>query len=126
MAVIGLADGVETGGVAVGSRGTRSSEKGLTGMRNMKYAAIGCFVICGVLLFVAYERYQTNASNVAAMNEMSRSSPLGGLMGGEHLTPATPASTKYALFFAVLAAAGGIACLVAASKTAVSRNPGAP
>jgi hypothetical protein len=32
------------------------------------------------------------------------------------MTPATPAATKYALVFAVLSAAGGIACLVMGSK----------
>ena len=80
----------------------------------LKVIALICFVICAVLLFVAWERYQANAGNVAAMNQMRQSSPLSGMMGGVSMKPATPAATKYALVFAVLAVAGGVVCLIAA------------
>jgi hypothetical protein len=38
------------------------------------------------------------------------------MTGGRRLEPATPESTKYALFFAAVAAIGGVVCLVAAFR----------
>ena len=84
----------------------------------LKIIALICFVICAVLLFVAWERYEANAGNVRAMNQMSQSSPLGGMMGRGQMTPATPAATKYALVFAALSAVGGVACLLGARAKA--------
>lgn len=90
----------------------------------LKVIGVLCLVACAVLLFVAWERNRTNANNVAAMNQMNQRmhrSPLGEMMprsplGGGQMRPAMPAATKYALVFAVVAAAGGIACLVYASR----------
>ena len=90
----------------------------------LKVIGVLCLVACAVLLFVAWERHRTNAGNVQAMNEMSkamRRSPLGRMMpnspmGDVQVRPAMPPATKYALLFAVLAAAGGIACLIYASR----------
>ena len=84
----------------------------------LKIIALICFVVCAVLLFVAWERYQDNAGKVAAMNQMSQSSPLGGMIGGGQMKPATPAATKYALVFAGLSAVGGVACLLGARAKA--------
>lgn len=80
--------------------------------------AIGCFVLCAILLFVAFERYQANAQNVEAL----RQSPFGNMMPVQ-LEPATPAATKYALLFAVLSAAGGVVCLVVANKPTANKPP---
>lgn len=84
--------------------------------------AVGCFVLCAILLFVAYERYEDNAAKVRAVNEMTQSSPLGAMMGRVELKPATPSATKYALVFALLAGAGGVVCLVLAARS----RPAAP
>ena len=77
----------------------------------MKIFGIICFVICAVCLFIAFERYQTNANNVKALNQMQNSSPMGGMMRGmtgqTQMKPATPAATKYALLFALIAGVGG-------------------
>ncbi len=81
---------------------------------------IACFVLMAILLFVAWECYQDNASKVEAANKMMQSSPLGGMMkqmiGGAKLEPGIPAATKYCLLFAVLAGIGGVACWVMAAK----------
>jgi hypothetical protein len=95
-----------------------------------KSIGIGCFVACLILFFVAWDRYRDNANKVEAMNKMIKgtplggmmdqlkSSPIGGMMGGADakLEPGMPDSTKYALGFAVLTAAGGIVCMVMSAK----------
>ena len=77
----------------------------------MKLLGIACLVICAICLFVAIERYQTNANNVRAMNQFRNSSPIGGMLGemtGQgQMRPATPAATKYALLFALISGTGG-------------------
>ena len=82
----------------------------------MKLLGIVCLVICAICVFVAIERYQTNAKNVQAVNQMRNSSPLGGMMtqvtGQGQLKPATPAATKYAMVFAVVFGVGGAVCLM--------------
>jgi hypothetical protein len=98
----------------------------------LKGIGIGCFVLCAILLFVAWERYQDNAKKVDAANQMMQSSPFGGespfggmmegMTGSRKLEPATPAVTKYALVFAALSGVGGVVCLVMAAKT----RPGIP
>jgi hypothetical protein len=74
--------------------------------QNFKTAAIVCFVVCAICLFVAYEQSQSNREAVNLINQF----------GGEALglKPATPASAKYALFFAVLSGVGGAICLTRA------------
>ena len=74
-----------------------------------KQTGIGCFIICFISLFVAYERYQSNANAVAAMNALS-GGMFGPLTGQGPLQPATPTITIYAMLFAVLTGAGGIVC----------------
>jgi hypothetical protein len=86
-------------------------------------AGVVCFVVCAILLFVAWERYQANAANVRAVNQFQRSGPLGDMMGGFEMKPATPPATKYALLFAFVAGGGGVACLVLAGKQAPARPP---
>jgi uncharacterized membrane protein HdeD (DUF308 family) len=88
----------------------------------MKVVGIVALVVCVVCLFVAVERYNTNAKNVKAMNQFQRSSPLGGMMGQMEMKPATPAATKYALFFAVIFGAGGVVLLVMSRKAASSQG----
>jgi hypothetical protein len=75
--------------------------------QNYKARAIACFVIAAICLFVAFERSQANANTVNAINQF------GGSPFGE-LKPAMPAAAKYALFFAVLAGAGGAVLLTRA------------
>jgi hypothetical protein len=76
----------------------------------MKIAGIVALVVCAICIFVAVERYQTNANNVKAMNQIQRSSPLGGMVG--EVKPAAPAATKYAAFFAAVSGIGGGVLLV--------------
>ena len=80
-----------------------------------KPIGIGCFVICAIAVFVAWERYQDNANRVAAANRMMNSSPLGGMMqhmtGGGQMEPAMPTASKYGIAIAVLSAVGGVVCI---------------
>ncbi len=76
------------------------------------WMAIACFALCALCVFVAIERYNTNADNVRAMNAMGGGHGFGQLLGSGNLKPATPAETKYAGFFAVLLAAGGVVLLL--------------
>jgi hypothetical protein len=84
--------------------------------RQMKILGIVCLIVCAVCVFIAFERYQTNANNVQAMNQFRNSSPLGGMMsemtGQSQMKPATPAATKYAIVFALIAGAGGVVLLI--------------
>ena len=93
----------------------------------MKIAAIVCLVISAVCIFIAVERYQTNANNVRAMKQMMNNdaTPLGGMMnqmtGGVQIEAKTPAATKYAILFAAItAAAGGI--LLVKSNSSVDEH----
>ena len=78
----------------------------------LKVTGIISLVICTICLFVAIERYNTNSNNVNAMNAFGQSSPFGSMMGQGKLKPATPAATKYALFFAFLSGLGGTVALM--------------
>ena len=82
----------------------------------MKVLGIVALVVCLACVFVAVERYNTNAKNVKAMNQLGASSPLGGMMGQMNLKPATPAATKYAIFLAVISGVGGGVLLVISGK----------
>jgi hypothetical protein len=84
--------------------------------KQMKVLGIVCLIVCAICVFVAIERYSTNASNVRAFQELHRTSPLGGMMSEMEMEPATPVATKYALFFAALTGIGG-AILVVRSGT---------
>jgi hypothetical protein len=77
---------------------------------------IAGLVVCAILLFVAWERYQDNANKVAAANRMMQSSPLSGMMGeltgGAKMEPGMPTATKYALVFAIISGIGGAGGLI--------------
>ena len=95
----------------------------------LKGIGIGCFVVCAILLFVAWERYQDNANKVEGMNKMM--GPLQGVMGqvtgGAQLEPGMPEATKYALFFAALTAVGGVVCFFVCPKVGSgNRSQGTP
>ena len=87
--------------------------------KQMRLCGIIALVICALCLFVAVERYRTNANKVRAMNQLQQSSPLGNMMGqvtGQtEFKPATPAATKYALFLALISGVGGGVLLVKSS-----------
>jgi len=93
--------------------------------KQMKVFGIACLVICAICVFVAIERYNTNAGNVRAMNAFQRSSPLAGMMGGGNMKPATPAATKYALLFAVISGVGGAVLLAKSGQQESQSKPDA-
>lgn len=82
----------------------------------MKLIGIVCLVISVICVFIAVERYQSNAKQVRGMNQMMNqtSSQFVGLMnqmpgGRANFKAGTPPATKYALFFAVVSGiAGGV------------------
>ncbi|MBI9016567.1 MAG: hypothetical protein JEZ07_04815 [Phycisphaerae bacterium] len=87
----------------------------------MKTLGIVCLVICAICIFVAVERYQSNADSVNAMNSMMNSLPLGGMMGRGPVKPATPAATKYAIFFALITGVSGAVLLVKSNNDTPSK-----
>jgi len=93
--------------------------------KHMRVFGIVCLVICAVCVFVAVERYNTNAGNVRAMNSFQQSSPLGRMMGGGNMKPATPAATKYALLFAAISGIGGTVLLVKSGQEDSKNKPDA-
>ena len=78
----------------------------------MKIVGIVALVVCAICIFMAIERYQTNANNVKAMNQLGQSTPFSGVMGVGQMKPGTPAATKYAAIFAVVSGVGGAVLLV--------------
>ncbi|MCP4707413.1 MAG: hypothetical protein GY869_02205 [Planctomycetes bacterium] len=84
--------------------------------KQMMIFGIVCLVICAVCLFVAVERYNTNANNVKAMNSMTQNSPLGGMMGSGEMKAVMPAATKYAILLAVVFGVGGAVLVVKSKK----------
>jgi hypothetical protein len=95
----------------------------------LKGVGIGCFVVCLILLFVAWERYQDNANKVEAMNKMAggmAGQMMGAFGGGAKLEPGVPDATKYALFFAVLTGIGGVVCMVMSAKAGANKPPSTP
>ena len=77
---------------------------------------VGLIVLGLILGFVGIERYQANANNVAAMKQMVGGFPMGDMLGLKEINPGMPAASKYALFFAALSIAGGVACIVMAPR----------
>ena len=82
-------------------------------MTAQKATGVVLLVLCVACVYVAIERYQSNADAVRAMNR------LGGrlfesMTAGEGLIPKVPLATKQALIGAVLFGAGGTACLLTA------------
>ena len=80
--------------------------------KQMKIAGIVALVVCAICVFVAVERYQTNANSAEAANNLLQSSPLSGMMKAGEITPGTPAATKYAALFAAVSGIGGGVLLV--------------
>lgn len=100
---------------------------------NLKIFAIISFVLSAICVFVAIERYNSNANNVKAMNAMQNNfsnqtkrismnsmsgnvkptplTPVIREFGNVKLTPATPAATKYAILFAIVFGGAGAAFL---------------
>jgi TctA family transporter len=78
----------------------------------MKIIGIVALIVCAVCIFIAIERYQTNANNVRAMNQMRNSAPFGDMMGPGPMRPATPAATKYALLLALISGLTGAVLLI--------------
>jgi hypothetical protein len=100
--------------------------------QRLQTAGIALLILTVILLFIGWQQYQANVASVEAMNQMMQGSPFGGSspfggmapMGGTspfggHLTPGTPASTTYSVFFAILTGIGGAVCMFKA-KTAVA------
>ena len=91
---------------------------------NLKIAGFAGLGLTIILLFVAWERYSTNAEAVEAANRMMQSGPMGDMMGGlmqemtgqSELKPSVPAATTYSLFFAAVSGVAGVACLAASGK----------
>ena len=91
---------------------------------NLKIAGFVGLGLSVILLFVAWERYSTNAKAVEAANRMMQSSPMGGMMSGmmqqmtgqSELKPSIPAATIYSLLFAGVSGIAGGACLAASGK----------
>ena len=85
----------------------------------MRVLGVVALVVCAVCVFVAIERYQTNAKNVRAMNRGPIRMPGGRTIetNFEVFKPATPAVTKYAMFFALISGAGGVVLLVMSAQT---------
>ena len=78
----------------------------------MKIVGIVALVVCAICIFVAIERYQTNANNVKTVKKLAQSTPLSGMMNLEETGPGIPAATKYAAVFAMLSGVGGAVLLV--------------
>jgi hypothetical protein len=92
----------------------------------LKGIGIGCFVLGAFLLFLAFERYQANADNVAAVKQMLQDVPMAGMFGTPNVRPGVPTVSKYAAFFGVLAIAGGVGCFVMAPKLPAAGKPSPP
>ena len=95
--------------------------------KTLKIIGAICLVVCAISLFVAVERYQTNAKNVRAMNRGPITLPGGGTLetNFEVFRPAMPAATKYGIFFTVLSACGAVACFIGARSKPKSFEAGA-
>jgi amino acid transporter len=92
----------------------------------LKGIGIGCFVLGAFLIFFAFERYQANANNVEQVKTIMGNFPMGDMLGVRNVNPGMPTVSKYALFFGVLAIAGGVACFVTAPKLAATAKPSPP
>lgn len=83
---------------------------------------IVCLIISAVCLFVAMERYTTNASNVRAMNAMNKRSEQRmnnfqlqhfpqhfqePVNSSAHMVPAVPTVSKYTFVFAIISGVVG-------------------
>lgn len=83
----------------------------------LKHIAFGCFLVSLIFFFVGWERYQANAADIAALNQLNQAGQnslmghaLTGLFGAAptQLTPGIPSITVYMIFFGVLTALVGV------------------
>ncbi len=80
--------------------------------KTMKIVGIVALVVCAICIFVAIERYQTNAGNAKTVNQIVQSSPLSGMLGAGEVKPGIPAASKYAALLAGVSGIGGGLLLV--------------
>jgi hypothetical protein len=92
----------------------------------LKGIGIGCFVLGAFLIFFAFERYQANANNIEQVKTIMGNFPMGDMLGVQNVNPGMPAVSKYALFFDVLAIAGGVGCFVMAPRLPAAAKPSPP
>jgi hypothetical protein len=71
----------------------------------LKVVGILCLVICLICLFVAVERYRTNAENVRIIRTQGWG-PIPEMVRWES-REGIPVATQYAVFFALLSGIGG-------------------
>lgn len=91
--------------------------------KHMRIAGIACLVVCAICVFVAVERYQANAANVRAMNTLRPAAPFGGMTINVPMRPGTPATTKYAVFFALITGIGGVVLLAKSRESPPPQTP---
>jgi len=97
----------------------------------LKGIGIGCFVLCGILLFVAWERYQDYARKVEEANRffesvvglLKQTTGSAPVVEGES-DHGVPPATIISLLFAAFSAIGGVACFVVAAKKGHPRRTG--
>ena len=97
----------------------------------LKGIGIGCFVLCGILLFMAWERYQDYARKVEEANRvldlfvgvLKQTTGSAPLVEGKS-DPGVPPATIISLLFAALSAIGGAVCFVVAAKKGIGTNKG--
>jgi hypothetical protein len=97
----------------------------------LKGIGIGCFVLCTIFLFVAWERYQDYARKVQEANRVLELfvGVLKQTTGSAPLVEGTsdagvPPATIISLLFAALSAIGGAVCFVVAAKKGIGTNKG--
>lgn len=86
--------------------------------QRLKAMGIALLIACIILLFIGWQQYQANEASVAMMNQMMGQIARSGQpfsfpppMFGGRIEAGTPASTEYAVFFAILSGIGAAACL---------------
>lgn len=78
---------------------------------NMMLAGYVCMVLAVVLLFVAYERYSSNAKTVETANQLLSNSPTGKMTTQSILRPNIPVATTFSIFFADISGVAGAVLL---------------
>jgi predicted membrane protein len=91
--------------------------------KQMKVFGIIALIVCAVCIFVAIERYQANADAVRAFSQFQHSSPMGDAFGFGEMRPATPASTKYAILFAVISGVAGFVLIIKGGSSSDQPRP---
>ena len=92
---------------------------------NIKIAGYACMVLAVVFLFVAWERYSSNAKAVETANQLLSNSPMGKLTNQSILEPNVPVATTYAILFAAISGIAG-AVFIAASWQNLNTKRGQP